>query len=853
MPGFTASYSSDHERDRVLRMLKADGQGLKRLYRAADLTRRRHMGEAVYLRGIVEFSNICRNNCLYCGIRAGNDRVRRYRLTPAQIMAVARRMIGWGQTTIVLQSGEAPSVAEDRELGRLIRRIKSETPLAVTLSVGNRPPETYRFWRDCGMDRYLLRFETSDQTMFSRLHPDCSLKERLACLHDLRSLGVQTGSGFMIGIPGETQDTLADNILLCRDLNLDMIGIGPFIAHPDTPLGGEANAYAQEPDMYFKALAVLRLLNPKAHLPATTAFDAVFPRSGRNLALKRGANVFMPNATPRTYRTEYLLYPGKPCVDEGGEDCAGCVVGRLRTLGRPLGMGPGHSAKCKVFLFSGNATMTNGIPGQGDPKGPPKECATMGKRLGNYDSDFINEPIIHQLLHDTAELPRGDIEAIIEKASGAKGLTPKEVAALIQLEDQDLLNKVFATALAIKKKIYGKRLVLFAPLYISSYCVNDCAYCGYHCTGNAIRKKLTMEEIRQEVEAIEELGHKRLMLDMGEDPVRTHIEYVLEAMKTIYETLHDNGAIRRINVQIAATTVEEYRMLKAAGIGTYVLFQETFHRETYAKMHKGPKRDYDWHATALARAMEGGIDDVGTGVLYGLYDYRFEVVAQMFAVRHLEQIFGVGPHTISVPRMRAAKDVNLETFPYLVTDDQFKKIVAVLRLAVPYTGMIISTREEPYFRDQIIDLGISQMSSGSCVGVGGYKKHLDAIKSGLTEGEPDNTPQFQVGDHRTPDEILRNICLSGYIPSYCTACYRKGRTGDRFMALAKTGQIQNICQPNALLTLKEYLMDYATPETRTIGNQAIEKHLADIPDPAVREKTVLELKKIENGVRDLYF
>ena len=477
----------------------------------------------------------------------------------------------------------------------------------------------------------------------------------------------------------------------------------------------------------------------------------------------------------------------------------------------------------------------------------------MDKRVSRYGSQFIDEAHIHQLLADTAGCPAGEIEAILAKAAEARGLTPREVAALIQLEDPALLRRVFDTALAIKQRIYGKRLVLFAPLYISSHCVNDCAYCGYHASGQAVRKQLTMEEIRREVEAIEELGHKRIMLDMGEDPVRTPIAYVLEAMRTIYATIKDNGAIRRINVQIAATTVDEYRMLKEAGIGTYVLFQETFHRRTYARLHKGPKADYDWHTTALHRAMEGGVDDVGTGVLYGLYDYRFEVVAQMLLVNNLEDVFGVGPHTISVPRMRAANAVSLDTFPHLVGDDQFRKIVAVLRLAVPYTGMIISTREEPAFRDQIIDLGISQMSSGSCVGVGGYRRHLDAVRSGLADVQPDNTPQFQVGDHRTPDEILRNICLSGYIPSYCTACYRMGRTGDRFMALAKTGQIQNVCQPNALLTLKEYLLDYATPETRAIGERAIQKHLEDIPDPATRERTRQGLLRIESGVRDLYF
>lgn len=474
--------------------------------------------------------------------------------------------------------------------------------------------------------------------------------------------------------------------------------------------------------------------------------------------------------------------------------------------------------------------------------------------LNTYTTEFIDEPQIRRLLAETASMPAAEIEAIIAKAGEIKGLNLREVAALIQLEDQELIQKVFATALEVKQKIYGKRLVLFAPLYLSSYCINDCVYCGYHSSGKAVRKCLTMDEIREEVRALEEMGHKRLMLDMGEDPVRTPIEYLLEAMKTIYSTVEDKGAIRRINVQVAATTVDEYKMLKQAGTGTYILFQETFHRETYAKMHpKGPKRNYDWHTTALERAVEGGIDDIGTGLLYGLYDYRFEVVAQLMFVRHLEEKFGFGPHTISVPRIRMANSVDLSAFPHLVNDDQFKKVVAVLRLAVPYTGMIISTREEPAFRDEIIDLGISQMSAGSCVGVGGYRAHLDAIKSGLLNVLPDNTPQFKVHDTRTPDEVVRHICESGYIPSYCTACYRVGRTGDRFMALARTGDIQDACQPNALLTLKEYLMDYASPETKAIGEKTIEKHLADISNPTMREHTIKKLKSIENGERDLYF
>lgn len=472
--------------------------------------------------------------------------------------------------------------------------------------------------------------------------------------------------------------------------------------------------------------------------------------------------------------------------------------------------------------------------------------------MGTSTSDFIDESLIHSILKETISASPAEVEAIIAKAQELKGLDLHEVATLIQLEDKNLIQKLFDAALGVKQKIYGNRLVLFAPLYLSNYCVNDCAYCGYHCSGDAVRKRLTMEEIRQEAEALEELGHKRLMLDMGEDPIRTPIQYVLDAMKTIYDTTEKNGAIRRINVQIAATTVDEYKMLKKAGIGTYVLFQETFHRETYAKMHRGPKANYDWHTTALDRAMEGGIDDIGTGVLYGLYDYRFEVVAQMMFVQHLEKKYGFGPHTISFPRLRTATSVDLDNFPHIPTDEQFKKIIAVLRLAVPYTGMIISTREDPKFRDEIIDLGISQLSAGSCVGIGGYKARLDALKSGL-QVIPDNTPQFEVHDARTPDEVLRHICESGYIPSYCTACYRKGRTGDRFMSLARSGEIQNTCLPNALLTLKEYLMDYATPETRKIGEKTIENNLANIPNVTIREKVFEELKKIESGTRDLYF
>jgi len=463
-----------------------------------------------------------------------------------------------------------------------------------------------------------------------------------------------------------------------------------------------------------------------------------------------------------------------------------------------------------------------------------------------YRADFIDEEQIHDHLMKAKSAPTHEARQIIQKGINAKGLTPHETAVLLQCNDPEVMNLLFAAAHEVKRKIYGKRLVFFAPLYISNYCINNCVYCGYRKSNAIVPRRLTLNEIDHEIFALEAMGHKRLALETGEDPVNCPIEYVLDSIKKIYEVKDKTGSIRRVNVNIAATTVEDYRKLKEVGIGTYILFQETYHRETYKKMHpSGPKRDYDWHTTAMDRAMEGGIDDVGFGVLFGLYDYRFEVLALLLHSLHLEKRFGVGCHTISVPRIRPATGISLETFPYLVSDADFKKIVAILRLAVPYTGMILSTREKPVFRDQIIDLGISQLSAGSCTGVGGYHKDIEK-KSEETVG------LFQVDDHRTTDEVLRSVCESGYIPSFCTACYRRGRTGDNFMPLAKSGEIQNLCQPNAILTFKEFLLDYASEETRKIGEKTIEEHLEQIPNQKIRNETKKRIKKLEQGERDLY-
>lgn len=434
------------------------------------------------------------------------------------------------------------------------------------------------------------------------------------------------------------------------------------------------------------------------------------------------------------------------------------------------------------------------------------------------------------------------IEKLLDKAKEGKGLSHKEAAVLLSVEDEKILNKIFKLAREVKEKIYGKRIVIFAPLYVGNYCVNNCKYCGYKASNKEFtRKKLTMEELKEEVRILESLGHKRIALEAGEDPVNLPIEYVLQCIENIYSLKFDNGSIRRINVNIAATTIENYKRLKEADIGTYILFQETYHKKSYEEFHlNGPKCNYDYHTTAMHRARKAGIDDIGLGVLYGLYDYKYETIAMLMHAESLERDTGVGPHTVSVPRIKAAENVSLDNYPYLVNDDAFKRIVAVLRLSVPYAGMILSTREEADFRDEVIALGVSQVSSGSCTGVGGYQNQK-------------GKPQFEIGDNRSPIEIIESLCESGYIPSYCTACYREGRTGDRFMALAKSGEINNVCQPNALLTLKEFIIDYGREKTKVLGEDIIKKELDEIKNEAVKASVIEKLNRIENGERDLRF
>lgn len=462
--------------------------------------------------------------------------------------------------------------------------------------------------------------------------------------------------------------------------------------------------------------------------------------------------------------------------------------------------------------------------------------------------EFINhEEILSTLAYaDEHKHDKALITEILAKAKLEKGLSHREASVLLACDIPELNEEIFTLAKKIKDDFYGDRIVLFAPLYLSNYCVNGCVYCPYHAKNKHIaRKKLTQEDIKREVIALQNMGHKRLALETGEDPVNNPIEYVLESIKTIYSIKHKNGAIRRVNVNIAATTVENYRKLKEAGIGTYILFQETYHKESYEQLHPtGPKHNYAYHTEAMDRAMEGGIDDVGCGVLFGLEKYRYEFAGLLMHAEHLEARFGVGPHTISVPRIRRADDIDPSTFDNGIDDDTFAKIVACIRIAVPYTGMIVSTRESQACREKVLQLGISQISGGSRTSVGGYAEK---------EAPEENSSQFDVSDNRSLDEVVNWLMKLGFVPSFCTACYREGRTGDRFMSLCKSGQISNCCLPNALMTLKEYLCDYASDDTKQVGDKLIHEQLDQIKSDKVRDIVTKQLHLIADGQRDFRF
>lgn len=465
----------------------------------------------------------------------------------------------------------------------------------------------------------------------------------------------------------------------------------------------------------------------------------------------------------------------------------------------------------------------------------------------NADEFISHEEVLESLEYANSNKNNLDlIDQILNKARQKKGLSHREAAILLACEDDSKTEEIFKLANEIKQDFYGNRIVLFAPLYLSNYCVNGCVYCPYHAKNKHIpRRKLSQEEIEKEVIALQDMGHKRLAIESGEDPVNNPIEYILDSIKTIYGIKHKNGAIRRVNVNIAATTVENYKKLHEAGIGTYILFQETYNKESYEKLHPtGPKHNYKWHTEAMDRAMQGGIDDVGLGVLFGLESYMYEFTALLMHAEHLEAVYGVGPHTISVPRIRKADDIDPNAFDNGIDDDTFAKIVACIRIAVPYTGMIVSTRESEECRERLLHLGVSQISGGSKTSVGGYFNPMP---------EKEESAQFDVSDRRPLDEVLKWLMQLGYLPSFCTACYGSGRTGDRFMEICKNQQIHNFCHPNAIMTLKEYLQDYASAETKKVGDSLIAKELETLENPDIKAKVKENLEKIVSGQRDFKF
>ena len=772
-----------------------------------------NFGNRIYVRALIEITSYCCNNCYYCGLRCGNRDASRYRLTKEEILDACSHAASLGFSTFVLQGGEDPLMS-DEWLADVVSSIKEMFPgKAVTLSLGERSHAGYEMLRRAGADRYLLRHETASEEHYRHLHPSSmSLDNRKNCLWKLKELGFQVGSGMMIGSPGQGVEELVADLCFLDRLKPQMIGIGPFVPAAGTPF---AECEAGSVNDTLLLISLLRLRFPKALIPATTAL-ATLCSEGTQRGILAGANVVMPNFTPLAVRDKYSIYNNK----KGWGSESGELVSALNELLNGMGYAIDYSR--------GDYNMYN----------PKSDKAT----------EFICDAEICETLDYARDNCKDKelIGKILEKARSFKGLTHREAALLLECDDPETVNEIYALANEIKHRFYGNRIVMFAPLYLSNYCVNGCVYCPYHAKNKQIRrKKLTQEEIKAEVMALQDMGHKRLALEAGEHPLKNPIEYILESIKTIYSIKHKNGAIRRVNVNIAATTVENYRRLRDAGIGTYILFQETYNKKQYEALHPtGPKSDYAYHTEAMDRAMQGGIDDVGIGVLFGLETFRYDFVALLMHAEHLEATYGVGPHTISVPRLCKADDVDTDDFENAVPDEIFYRIVAIIRIAVPYTGMIISTRESEKSRERLLELGISQISGGSRTSVGGYV---------TPESKEENSSQFDIADHRSLDEVVGWLLDLDHIPSFCTACYREGRTGDRFMTLLKNGQISNCCLPNALLTLKEYIRDYASTETAEKGKNMIRRLLGSIPNERVRQKTEEYLDEIDKGRGDFRF
>src|SRR3989304_4827154 len=813
-------------RDELLALLRCrDRDELNLLYSTANRIRQKVHKNSSCVHGIIEFSNICKNDCAYCGIRSDNNRLERYRMTADEIVDTAASAAKEsGFRAFVLQSGEDGYYTTER-LSEIIQGMKDKHGVLVFLSIGERDEDCYRRLYESGARGVLFRFETSNRDIYSKLHTTLHYDDRLRTLQIIRDTGYIIATGSLIGLPGQGEEDILNDVLLAKSFGTEMYSFGPFIAHPQTPL---ASVKTTDLDTMLKVIAVTRLVHHDGNLLVTSAVETLLGREGAEKALMAGGNSMMINLTPDRYRKLYSIYPGKGEKDKDIPARISETISLLYSLGRaPTDIGVTRHPE----LVSGSQMMLG--------HEIPKQVRDDRKAEFSDDIDLV--------LHRTRNASNKEIEGIINNAKRLKGLTLEETAILLQCKDKGLTELLYSTAEEVKKAIYGNRLVLFAPLYLTSKCVNNCLYCGFRKDNMEIdRKTLTEGEIRSECEAIIRDGHKRVLVVAGEDPKESGIGYIEKAIDVIYSARVDKGEIRRINVNVAPLQVDEYRRLKSAGIGTYQIFQETYHLPTYSQMHpSGPKHNYDYRISALSRAMEAGIDDVGMGVLFGLYDYRFEVLALLYHARQLEKEGGGGAHTVSVPRIEPASGAPLSVNPpYAVSDEDFMKIVAILRLAIPYPGIILSTREGTELRNRLFHIGASQISTNSRTYPGGYTAR---------DEESSLKGQFSIGDKRSTCEVIRHISQNGFAPSFCTACYRTGRTGQEFMEFAKPGEIQRFCLPNSILSFKEYLLDYGDEELRRTGDELIHSQTASIEDIKLRNATIKKLEEIEQGKRDLYF
>ncbi|UCD14862.1 MAG: [FeFe] hydrogenase H-cluster radical SAM maturase HydG [Candidatus Omnitrophota bacterium] len=797
------------------------------LFKTANFLRQKYHKNSCCVHGIIEISNYCCRHCSYCGISSHNRNIRRYRMTSDEIIKTCIEAVEkYKFQALVLQSGEDLFYSVN-QLADIIKKIKERLPVLICISFGEVGLEGLEKLYAAGARGLLMRFETSNPYLYEKLHPGQTLRTRINHIKKAYELGFLVMTGGLIGIPGQTPKDIIDDIYLAKELHAEMYSFGPFLPHPDTPL---ANHKPPKEEEILKTLALIRIIDPEnAKILVTTAFQTL-SASARKKGLLAGANSVMLNVTPLNYRKHYSIYPEKAYTTEPVITQINETLSLLKSLGRaPTDLGISQPITANTKKIS-SANSNNGL-------------------------DFINEDLINSALLSHRKPDPKKIRDILQKSLAIQTLTLDETAALLGVTDKKLREEMEQTAVAVKKKVYDNRIVTFAPLYTSNLCINNCLYCGFRKDNAAIKRNvLGLDEIKQETEVLAgKIGHKRLIVVYGEHP-RTGIEYMTSTIKTIYEvktkTNRGYGQIRRVNVNAPPLSVENLKILSKTGIGTYQVFQETYHHKTYKALHpeNTPKSDYQWRLYCMHRALEAGVDDVGIGVLFGLYDWKFEVLALLCHTQELEQKFKIGPHTISFPRLEpAANTPFIQKARYKVSDADFEKLVTVLRLAVPYAGMILTARENAGIRKKIIPLGCTQTDASTRIGIGSYSNGLNK--------QDGNKQQFFLGDTRSLDELIYELIQAGYITSFCTAGYRCGRTGECIMELLREGKERKFCKINAVLTFREWLDDFGSPRTRGRGEEIIKKELNEIKSSfsSIYPQVTEYYERIRRGERDLYF